>query len=62
MSPSALLSMRTALVMTAGLPQATKWNHWDCTSMASWPHFREAERNLGRRRRVAVRGERKEVK
>ena len=48
MSPSALLSMRTALVMTAGLPQATKWNHWDCTSMASWPHFREAERNLGK--------------
>jgi hypothetical protein len=31
--------------MMAGRPQATRWNHWDCASMASCPHFREADRN-----------------
>ena len=31
--------------MMAGRPQATRWNHWDWPSMASWPHFREADRN-----------------
>ncbi len=33
------------MVMMAGRPQATRWNHWDCASMASCPHFREADRN-----------------
>ncbi len=31
--------------MMAGRPQATRWNHWDCASIASCPHFREADRN-----------------
>ena len=44
-SPSTRLIICTMVVMMAGTPQAMQWNHWDCESMASCPHFNEADRN-----------------